>query len=113
MDIDGTHSREAFIKSMAGKCFGCSSTPHNKCNGNHERDICAWCGRTGHREAVCQSKFMGQPRKQRVAATEEAPPEPAAAAETTVSASQVDVIAQLLEGQRQLAAQIEAMKQAF
>ena len=56
---------------------------------------------------------MGQPRKQRVAATEEAPLEPAAATETTVSASQVDVIAQLLEGQQQLAAQIEAMKQAF
>ena len=56
---------------------------------------------------------MGQLRKQRVAATEEAPPDTAAAAENTVSASQVDVIAQLLEGQRQLAAQIEAMKQAF
>lgn len=113
MDIDGTHSREAFIKSMTGKCFGCGSTAHNKRDGNHERDICAWCGRTGHREVVCQSKFMGQPKKQRVAVTEEAPSDTAAAAEATVSASQVDVIAQLLEGQRQLAAQIEAMKQAF
>lgn len=113
MDIDGTHSREAFIKSMTGKCFGCGSTAHSKRDGNHERDICAWCGRTGHREVVCQSKFMGQPKKQRVAATEEAPSDTAAAAEATVSASQVDVIAQLLEGQRQLAAQIEAMKQAF
>lgn len=113
MDIDGTHSREAFIKSMTGECFGCGSTAHSKRDSNHERELCAWCERTGHREVVCQSKFMGQPKKQRVAATEGAPLDTAATAETTVSASQVDVIAQLLEGQQQLATQIEAMKQAF
>ena len=57
---------------------------------------------------------MGQPKKQRVAVTEDKVPDPAAPApEATISASCDDVIAQLLEGQRQLAAQIEAMKQAF
>lgn len=114
MDIDASHTRESFLKSMTGKCFGCGSTAHSKRDGNHERDLCAWCGRTGHRETVCRAKYMGQPKKQRVAATEEAPSDSAApASEATVSASQVDIIAQLLEGQRQLAAQIEAMKQAF
>ena len=99
---------------MTGKCFGCGSTAHSKKDRNYERDLCSWCGRTGHREVVCQSKYRGQPKKQRVAATEDKVPDTAAPApEATISASRDDVIAQLLEGQRQLAAQIEAMKQAF
>lgn len=135
MDIDATRTRtrEEFLKSMTGKCFGCGSTAHVKANGAHERDICTWCGRTGHRETVCQNKFMGRPKRQTIAATQaqvppppQAPPAAAAppvanpvptpaqtatiAAAAPAPAITVDMFQQLVAQTAALAAQVQAMQ---
>lgn len=85
MDIDATRldrkgpngrTVQEFLTAMNGKCFGCGSTAHTKVNGNHDRDLCGWCRRIGHREGVCQSKWMGHPKtayqKAAVVSTEKA-----------------------------------------
>jgi hypothetical protein len=71
MDVDATRTREEYLKRMRGRCFGCGSPNHNKRDGNHERDLCRHCKRTGHREAVCMDKFTGRSQAQKVAATED------------------------------------------
>ena len=94
-------NRASFLKDMAGKCFGCGSTDHTKKNGNHERKICHWCQRTGHRANVCFSKYMGQEKKQKAAGTSQ--PAPSTSTDSAVpqasaaaSSSPEKIIKQLL-----------------
>ena len=122
MDIDASLTRNLFEfqNAMRGKCYGCGSTEHTKANGNHERDICSWCGKTGHREAVCQAKYLGRPKIQKLAATvapaapQETPAPPAAAAVASTSAP-VDyaaAIQALVEQQAAMGAQLQAFIQS-
>jgi hypothetical protein len=53
---------------MHGRCFGCGSTIHAKKEGNHDRNLCPYCKRTGHQEIVCMDKFLGQAKTQKAAA---------------------------------------------
>jgi hypothetical protein len=53
----------SYMKSMQGKCYGCSSTQHTKKDGGHERDVCNHCGKVGHRSTVCFTKYIGKPGK--------------------------------------------------
>ena len=68
MNVDATRTRDDFMRQMRGKCFGCGSAAHTKKDGHHERDLCAYCKRPGHREGVCMDKFLGRPKSQKVAA---------------------------------------------
>ena len=117
MDVDATRTKEEFLRRMRGKCFGCGSATHTKKDGHHERDICKFCQRVGHREPVCIDKFLGKPKSQKAAATvEEAEDlfdeslseeeEPEALEEARVAATSSDTLAQLLEQQKVLAEQI-------
>ena len=72
MAVDATRTREEFYRRMKGRCFGCGSAAHAKKDGGHERDHCAHCNRPGHRESVCMERFLGKPKTQKTAATEEA-----------------------------------------
>lgn len=73
MDIDAAKTTPAngkknigdWNKSIAGKCSKCGSTDHKAKDGNHERDICNWCLKVGHRSTACMSKFFGNPRAPR------------------------------------------------
>jgi hypothetical protein len=121
MDVDATRTRDEFMRRMHGKCFGCGSTMHTKSEGNHDRDLCGYCKRTGHREVVCMEKFVGRPKGQKVAATEEI--ESGAGVEgfeevseeleqtdtAVTAATAVNALAQLLEQQKSLAEQQKAL----
>lgn len=48
-------------RALVNKCNRCGSTAHVAKDGNHEKDVCNWCGKGGHRSSVCQRKFMGHP----------------------------------------------------
>ncbi|EIN03296.1 hypothetical protein PUNSTDRAFT_78417, partial [Punctularia strigosozonata HHB-11173 SS5] len=61
MDIDATRTVQSYIDFMRGKCYGCGSKDHIKRDGNHERDVCNHCHKTGHRSTVCRSKYFGRP----------------------------------------------------
>lgn len=88
MDIDASRvgpsgrSQDDFRAQMRGRCYGCGSKAHTKANGNHDSTKCAYCTRTGHIEAVCMDKFLGNARgrgansrpRQRAAATIEDTP---------------------------------------
>lgn len=71
-------SYEDFMTWMNGRCFGCGSKDHRKREGGHDREICTFCQRVGHREDVCQSRFMGQARTTQkcIAATSGSAPQP-------------------------------------
>ncbi|EJF61810.1 hypothetical protein DICSQDRAFT_136328 [Dichomitus squalens LYAD-421 SS1] len=116
MDIDATRTREEFNRLMRGKCYGCGSTAHVKKDGGHDRDICNYCRRVGHRETVCMDKFLKKPRSQKLAATEEGPEEPQVAASTSTSAdagATNALIAQLMEQQKALADQLASLQKSF
>ncbi|TFY63253.1 hypothetical protein EVJ58_g3353 [Rhodofomes roseus] len=137
MDIDATlqapkggngKTRADFLKVMGGRCFGCGSKDHVKRDGGHERDICDWCGGTGHKTPVCQRRFLGLPKKATAAATSSTSstdkevdeifsPETSSSTseEKTVAATSqmTDVVNAMLKQQAELAAQIEALKKAF
>ena len=121
MDVDATRTREEFLRRMRGKCFGCGSTTHTKRDGHHERDICKFCLRVGHREPVCIDKFLGKPKGQKAAATvgdeedlfeedlsEEEEPE--GLEEARVAATDSDALAQILEQQKVLMERIADWK---
>ena len=115
MEVDATRTREEFNRLMRGKCYGCGSDAHVKKDGGHDREICNYCRRVGHRELVCMDKFLKKPRSQRAAATTEGEEEPQTAASTSNPAA-VDtsaLLAQLLEQQKLLAEQIAAIQQSF
>ncbi|EJF60226.1 hypothetical protein DICSQDRAFT_63244 [Dichomitus squalens LYAD-421 SS1] len=112
MDIDATHTREEFNRLMRGKCYGCGSTAHVKKDGGHDRDVCNYCRRVGHRETVCMDKFLKKPRSQRPAATDEGPEEPQVAASADAGATNA-LIAQLMEQQKALADQLASLQKSF
>lgn len=115
MDVDATRTREDFNRFMRGKCYGCGSEAHVKKDGGHDREICNYCRRAGHREVVCMDKFLKKPRSQRASATVEGEGEAQTAASTsTPSAVDTSVLlAQLMEQQKLLAEQIAALQQSF
>jgi Retrotransposon gag protein len=118
-----TKTRADYQTFMKGKCYGCGKTDHAKKDGNHERDICHHCQKTGHRSNVCMTKFMGKPGKAKAAATDtpssDSTPSPsstATAAATPAPAkgkSQADLMAQLMEQVKKQQEQIEALKSTF
>jgi hypothetical protein len=122
MEVDATHTREEFIRRMKGKCFGCGSVAHNKRDGNHEREICTYCRRVGHRDVVCFDKFIGKPRGQQIAAMmeemEREAESPGLSSGESEEVEKVEVAAttnvtlnQLLEQQKQLSEQISAWRE--
>ncbi|EIW73870.1 hypothetical protein CONPUDRAFT_68232 [Coniophora puteana RWD-64-598 SS2] len=69
MEVDATRTgngktREEFQRAMTGRCFGCGSKEHLKRDGNHQTDRCGYCSRTGHKETVCEDKYLGRERNQ-------------------------------------------------
>ena len=117
-------SRADFQNFMKGKCYGCGKTDHSKKDGNHERDVCNYCQKTGHRSNVCMIKYMGKPAKVKAAATAESPtksPTPSTSAVATASAtpapakgkSQVELMAQLMEQVKKQQEQIATLSAAF
>ena len=118
MDVDATCTRDEFLRRMRGKCFGCGSTVHTKKDGNHDRDLCAYCRRVGHREVVCMDKFLGRPKGQKAAATSEVGEVEVGTSEEvsedsekeTVAASTMTTLGQLMEQQKALADQIAAWR---
>ncbi len=122
-----TKSRADFQNFMKGKCYGCGKTDHAKKDGNHERDVCNYCQKTGHRSNVCMIKYMGKPAKAKAAATTESPASSstpssdstsavATASATTAPAkgeSQVELMARLIEQVKKQQEQIAALSAAF
>lgn len=49
-------------KAMTNRCNRCASRDHVAKDGKHERDVCDWCIKDGHRSTACMRKFMGHPR---------------------------------------------------
>lgn len=70
MDIDSTHTWDEFLCHMKGRCFGCGSAVHTRCEENHNCKLCNYCKHTRHCESVCMDKFIGSKLKiQKAAAT--------------------------------------------
>jgi hypothetical protein len=134
MDIDASRqeasnkkekcTRRSYIKWMQGKCYGCGSKEHNKKDGNHERDVCNHCGKTGHRTPVCFTKYLSKAGQQSRAnaTTEEAEtppkPKPSASASTTNSSpakdnKYADLLAQLQATITKQGKELEALKASF
>jgi hypothetical protein len=119
MDVDATRTRDEFLRRMRGKCLGCGSGSHLKKDGSHDRDVCMYCKRVGHREVVCMDKFMGKPKSQKAAATgnyglsddEEFPiSEEEEERSASVAATSSVTLSQLLDQQKVLEDQIAAIR---
>ena len=78
-------SRADFQNFMKGKCYGCGKTDHSKKDGNHKRNVCNYCQKTGHRSNICMIKYMGKPAKAKAAATMEAPASPSPTSTSVVA----------------------------
>jgi hypothetical protein len=104
-----------WIKQMAGKCFGCGSSDHTKKASGHDQEICHHCQKAWHHANVCFDKYMGKEKKAKAMSTKTA----AATAPTTSSTptppstSQADIIKMMMEQQKELAVQLEALKSSF
>jgi hypothetical protein len=116
----------SYIKHMQGKCYGCRSKDHTKKEGNHKRDICNHCGKTGHRSPVCFNKYIGKPATAKAAATTDssastakppsAPTATASASNSTLAKNnktQADLLAKLMKRIKDQDAQIKALKASF
>jgi hypothetical protein len=111
----------SYIKHMQGKCYGCGSDKHTKKDGNHERDICNHCGKTGHRSPVCFTKYIGKPAATTDSSTSmvtpPSPPKATASASTSTLAknnkTQADLLAKLMKHIEDQDAQIKALKASF
>jgi hypothetical protein len=119
-------NRGSYIKHMQGKCYGCGSDKHTKKDGNHERDVCNHCGKTGHRSPVCFTKYIGKPATAKAAANTDGstsqatpPSAPKATASASTSApaknnkTQADLLAELMKRIEDQDAQIKALKASF
>jgi hypothetical protein len=119
MDVDATRTREEYLRQMRGRCFGCGSTTHTKKDGNHEREICGYCGRVGHRVVACMDKFLGRPKGQKTAGTEEEEESDVGSVDelseesdvATVAATTTAALTQLLDQQKELANQIAELRE--
>lgn len=65
MDIDATWMQSTVTKTigkwnkhMAGKCNRCESKDHKAKDGNHDRNVCDWCLKAGHRSLACMGRFV-------------------------------------------------------
>jgi hypothetical protein len=103
------------MKQMAGKCFGCRSSDHTKKASGHDQEICHHCQKAGHHANVCFDKYMGKEKKAKAASTETAAATAPATLSTPTPSSmlQADVIKMMMEQQKELAAQLEALKLSF
>jgi hypothetical protein len=118
------HTCGTYIKWMQGKCDGCSSKEHNKKDGNHERDVCNHCGKTGHRTPICFTKYLGkagqQSRANTTAEEAETPAKPKPSASTSATNSSpakdnkyADLLAQLQATIAKQGKELEALKASF
>ena len=105
---------------MAGKCFGCGSTEHTKKNGGHDLEICHHCQKAGHRANVCFDKYMGKEKKAKAASTQQAASTSGQAQVASTStpspappSSQGELVKLLMEQQKALSEQLEALKSSF
>ena len=103
------------MKQMAGKCFGCGSTDHIKKNGSHDWEICHHCQKAGHRANVCFDKYMGKEKKAKAASTSSGQAQVASTSTPTPTpfSSQTELVKLLMEQQKVLSEQLEALKLAF
>lgn len=69
MDIDATRMQSTVTKTigewnkhMVGKCNRCGLKDHKAKDGNHNRDVCNWCLKAGHRSSACMGRFFGNAR---------------------------------------------------
>ena len=133
-------TRQDFLKEMNSRCFGCGSKSHMKKDGGHEREICDYCLGTGHKSTVCMCRYFRLPKRVKAAATlssvteenfnilhidspqiqaanksAESTPTQEQDASTLAATATVDpdFIAKLVEQQKALERQIEAMKKFF
>ena len=123
MDVDATttgRSAEDYRRFMAGKCYGCGSRSHLKADGHHKRDVCNYCGLTGHLANVCRRKFMGMLGRvnARTASATSIITEPststiAATTSTPTTPDLAQVLQQLASNQQALVAQISELRQNF
>jgi hypothetical protein len=120
MDIDATTTTytktfgkktpEDYRKSMVGRCYGCGSKDHRKAEGHHERDICNYCGLTGHLATVCRKKYFGQnPQKAKIASTSNETTDDPSFGLSEIGA----ILKQLSADQKTTAAQLDELKKGF
>ena len=106
---------------MAGKCFGCGLTDHTKKNGSHDQEICHHCQKAGHRANVCFDKYMGKEKKAKAASIQQAASTSSSQVQAaltsaptpTPSSSQGELVKLLMEEQKALLEQLEALKSSF
>jgi hypothetical protein len=111
----GGKNQASWMKQMAGKCFGCRISDHTKKAGSHDQEICHHCQKAGHHANVCFDKYMGKEKKAKAASTETAAATAPSVSSTPApsSASQANIIRMMMEQQKELAAQLEALKSSF
>ena len=114
-------NRASWMKQMTGKCFGCGSTEHTKKNGGHDQEICHHCQKAGHRTNVCFDKYMGKEKKAKAASMQQAASTFSGQAQVALtstpspapSSSQGKLVKLLMEQQKALSEQLEALKSSF
>ena len=115
-------NQASWMKQMAGKCFGCGSSNHTKKAGNHDQEICHHCQKAGYHANVCFNKYMGKEKKAKATGTQQAASTSSGKGEQAMSMSaptptpstlQSKVVKLLLEQQKALAEQLEALKSSF
>ena len=113
-------NQASWMKQMAGKCFGCGSTEHTKKNGGHDREICHHCQKAGHCANICFDKYMGKEKKAKAASTQQAASTSSQAQVASTSAPspapsslQGELVKLLMEQQKALLEQLEALKSSF
>ena len=121
MDVDATRTCDEFMRRMRRRWFGCGSAVHSKKEGGHDRDLCTYCKQVGHKEVVYMDKFMGKPKGQKVAATDEGSKtdldslgedsEENKAKETAAATATTTTLAQLVQQQKTLADQLAALRE--
>jgi hypothetical protein len=69
MDIDaaktGKPNMGDWMVKWKGCCKKCGSNSHKSTDVDHSRELCKYCGVTGHTDLVCVSKFLGKDPKKK------------------------------------------------
>ena len=112
----------SWMKQMAGKCFRFGSSDHIKKNGGHDQEVCHHCQKAGHCANICFDKYMGKEKKAKAASTQQVASTSSSNTQKSTSTSaptptpstlQGEVVKLLLEQQKALAEQLEALKSSF